>query len=79
MTWRVMDEPLDLRRETTRYFRYARTAQELHRRNGKVDQHILCALLRIVETRPSERLACAAAGTLATLGHGYALEGWGAA
>ncbi len=74
-----MSEAFDLRRETTRYFRYASTAQKLHRRNGKVDQHILCALARIVETRPSERLACAAAGKLATLGHGYALEDWGAA
>ena len=43
------------------------------------DQHILCALARIVETRPSERLACAAGGTLASLGHGYALDRWGAA
>ncbi|KKL20578.1 hypothetical protein LCGC14_2454100, partial [marine sediment metagenome] len=52
--------------------------QELHRRHGKVDQHIICALARMVETRPSERLACAAGGTLAGLGHGYALEGAGA-
>ncbi len=74
-----MGETFDLRRETTRFWRYASTAHELHRRHGKVDQHILCALLRIVETRPSERLRCAAGGTLASLGHGYALEDWGAA
>ena len=74
-----MGEVVDLRRESTRYWRYASTAQELHRRNGKVDQHILCALARMVETSPSERLRCAAADTLADLGHGYALDGWGAA
>jgi hypothetical protein len=74
-----MGEVVDLRREYKRYWCYASTAQELHRRNGKVDQHILCALARMVESRPSERLACAAAGTLASLGHGYTLDGWGAA
>ncbi|HET98769.1 MAG TPA: hypothetical protein ENH89_00040 [Aurantimonas coralicida] len=68
----------ELARETKRFMRYASTAQELHRRHGKVDQHIICALARMVETRPSERLACAAGGTLAGLGHGYALEGAGA-
>ena len=74
-----MIETVDVPRETTRYWRYARMAQELHRRNAKVDQYILCALARIAQIRPTERLACAAAGTLASLGHGYALEGWGTA
>ena len=71
-------EAIDLPRESKRYWYYASTAQELHRRHGKVDQHILSALLKMVETSPTERLRCAAAGTLVTVGHGYALEGWGA-
>ena len=36
----------------------------------------LRCLYDIVMARPSERLACAAGGTLASLGHGYVLEGW---
>ena len=76
---RAVPGVVDLRRETTRYWRYASTAQELHRRHGKVDQYILSVLARMAETRPSEGLAYAAGGTLASLGHGYALEGWGAA
>ena len=56
---------------TKDYWSYSRLGQELNRRWGKVDQHVLAALGCIVEARASERLACAAGGTLASLGHGY--------
>ena len=38
----------------------------------------LACLYDIMTARPSERLACAAAGELASLGHGYMVPGWGA-
>ncbi len=49
---------------TKDYWSYSRLGHELARRRGKVDQHVLAALGCIVEVRPSERLACAAGGTL---------------
>ncbi len=67
-----------LARRTKDYWSYSRLGHRLDRRWGKVDSHVLAALGCIVEARPSERLACAAGGTLASLGHGYLIDGYGA-
>ncbi len=67
-----------LAHRTKDYWSYSRLGCRLDRRWGKVDSHVLVALYRIVQARPSERLACAAAGALVSTGHGYLLDGWGA-
>ncbi len=67
-----------LAHRTKDYWSYSRLGCRLDRRWGKVDTFVLAALNCIVEARPTERLACAAGGTLASLGHGCMVDGWGA-
>ncbi len=66
-----------LAHRTKDYWSYSCLGLNLDRRWGKVDSHVLASLASIVKARPSERLACAAAGALAGLGYGH-IDGWGA-
>jgi len=74
-----MSKAVDLVQETRRYWYYASTAQALHRRHGKVDEYIVAALRHMTTTRTSERIACAAAGTLVGLGLDYVRANSGSA
>ena len=49
-----------LARSTKHFWRYARLAQRLNRRWGRVDDHVLDELTDIIIEAPSTELACAA-------------------
>ena len=68
----------DLRKRTFCYFRAAKQAAWAARHDDALGGLARQFLANIMAARPTERLACAAGGTLASLGHGYALDGWGA-
>ncbi len=58
----------DLAVDTRRYWSSARLASRIRERWGRVDDHLVEDLRTVLAERPSELLACAIAGTLASLG-----------